>query len=205
LVAAAAVLGAAVALSYLVPQRAEATPQRRWFVDFPLTFAGWRGQQGRIEDQYLDVLKLDDYLMADFSNGTGVVNAYAAYYESQRDGESVHSPRSCIPGGGWRITEFSQQTVDAVTSFRVNRALIELGDQRQLVYYWFKQRDRELTNEYAVKWFIFVDALLDRRTDGALVRLMTAVPPGEDIASADARLRTFAVAARAELSPFVPD
>jgi EpsI family protein len=83
--------------------------------------------------------------------------------------------------------------------------LIELGDQRQLVYYWFKQRDRELTNEYAVKWFIFVDALLEQRTDGALVRLMTAVSPGEEIAEADARLRAFAVTARAELAPFVPD
>jgi exosortase D (VPLPA-CTERM-specific) len=206
LVGAAALLGVAVAVSYLVPERAEATPQRRWFVDFPLAIDHWRGQQGRIEDQYLDVLKLDDYLMADFSDGTNAVNVYAAYYASQRDGESVHSPRSCIPGGGWRITDFSQARVgDGADGFAVNRALIELGDQRQLVYYWFKQRDRELTNEYAVKWYIFVDSLRERRSDGALVRLITAVRPGEDLALADERLRTFAVAARAELLPFLPD
>ncbi len=123
-------------------------PQRRWFVDFPLTIDAWSGRHGRIEDQYLDVLALDDYLMADFNDGSNVVNVYAAYYESQRDGASVHSPRSCIPGGGWRITDFSEARVGGgPEGFAVNRALIELGDQRQLVYYWFKQRDRELTNE----------------------------------------------------------
>jgi exosortase D (VPLPA-CTERM-specific) len=206
LVGAAALLGAAVALSYLVPERAEATPQRRWFVDFPLAIDDWRGQHGRIEQQYLDVLKLDDYLMADFTYDASAINVYAAYYESQRDGESVHSPRSCIPGGGWRITDFSQVSVgDGANGLGVNRALIELGDQRQLVYYWFKQRERELTNEYAVKWYIFVDSLRERRTDGGMVRLITTVRPGEDIARADERLRAFALVARQELRPFLPD
>jgi EpsI family protein len=206
LLGAAAVLASAAALSYFVPERAEATPQRRWFVDFPLAFAGWHGQQGRIEEQYLDILKVDDYLIADFSDGAGVVNVYSAYYESQRDTESVHSPRSCIPGGGWRITEFSKARVgEGADGFEVNRALIELGDQRQLVYYWFKQRERELTNELAVKWYIFVDSLLERRSDGALVRVMTPVLPNDDIASAEARLAAFAGAARTELKPFLPD
>jgi len=206
LVGAAVLLAAAVALSYLVPERAEATPERRWFVDFPLMIDAWSGRHGRIEDQYVDWLALDDYLMADFNDGSNVVNVYAAYYESQRNGASVHSPRSCIPGGGWRITDFSVASVGGDTGgFAVNRALIELGDQRQLVYYWFKQRDRELTSELAVKWYIFVDSLVEQRSDGALVRLMTTVRPGEDIARADERLQSFAVEARAELRSFLPD
>jgi exosortase D (VPLPA-CTERM-specific) len=206
LTVAAALLAAAVALSYVVPERAEATPERRWFVDFPLTFDGWNGKHGRIENQYVDWLALDDYLMADFSNGSNVVNVYAAYYESQRDGASVHSPRSCIPGGGWRILDFTHARIgEGADGFAVNRVLISLGDQRQLVYYWFKQRDRELTSEYAVKWYILVDSLLKRRSDGALVRLITPVQSGEDLARADERLRAFAVAARAEMRPFLPD
>ncbi len=208
LIGAATVLAASAAFSYTLPQRAELTPMRKWFVDFPLSLGEWHGRQGRIEDKYLDALKLDDYLMADFSNGTGTVNLYAAYYASQRQGESIHSPRSCIPGGGWRITEMSQVDVTggtASSALRVNRAVIELGTQRQLVYYWFKQRDREQTNEYLVKWDIFVDALFRTRTDGALVRLITALQPGEDIALADHRLGEFANSARAELRSFLPD
>ena len=208
LIGAASALAGAAALSYTLPERVEAAPVRKWFVDFPLVLGGWHGRQGRIEDVYLDALKLDDYLMADFVNGAGSVNLYAAYYASQRQGESIHSPRSCIPGGGWRITEMSQVEVPGGTvgdALRVNRAVIELGTQRQLVYYWFKQRDRELTNEYLVKWYIFVDALKRQRTDGALVRLITALPPGEDIALADRRLGGFANTARAELKAFLPD
>jgi exosortase D (VPLPA-CTERM-specific) len=208
LIGAATVLAGAAALSYALPERVEATPARKWFVDFPPALGEWHGRQGRIEDIYLDALKLDDYLMADFVSGAGSVNLYAAYYASQRQGESIHSPRSCIPGGGWRITEMSQVDVPGGTAsgaLRVNRAVIELGVQRQLVYYWFKQRDRELTNEYLVKWYIFVDALTRQRTDGALVRLITALQPGEDVALADRRLGEFANTARAELNAFLPD
>jgi exosortase D (VPLPA-CTERM-specific) len=208
LVAAAVVLGVAATASYLLPERVEARPQRSWFVGFPTTLGAWNGRQGKIEDIYLDALKLDDYLMADYTNGSDIVNLYSAYYASQRQGESVHSPRSCIPGGGWRITTFEQVTLPAdpgVEALRVNRAVIELGDQRELVYYWFKQRDRVLTSEYAVKWYIFVDALTRQRTDGALVRLVTPLRKGEDPGAGDTRLQAFARAAQPELRSFLPD
>ena len=87
----------------------------------------------------------------------------------------------------------------------MNRALIELGGNRQLVYYWFKQRDRLVTNEYAAKWFIFQDALTRSRTDGALVRLVVPLPRGESVAEADARLSAFAQQIHARIEPYVPD
>jgi EpsI family protein len=88
---------------------------------------------------------------------------------------------------------------------RVNRAIIAQGDARMLVYYWFKQRDRNVTNEYAVKWFLFIDAIGRNRTDGALVRLVRQMPKGTDVADADAELVRFAQAAVPALLPFVPD
>jgi exosortase D (VPLPA-CTERM-specific) len=208
LVVAALVLGSAAAASYLLPERAEAHPQRSWFIDFPATIGEWQGRQSKIEDIYLDALKLDDYVMADYTDGASTVNLYSAYYASQRQGESVHSPRSCIPGGGWRITSFEQIAVPgagAAAGLRVNRALIELGDQRQLVYYWFKQRDRVITNEYLVKWYIFVDALTKRRTDGALVRLITPLRVGENVDAGDARLQSFARGVQTQLTAYLPD
>jgi EpsI family protein len=207
LIASTVVLTAAILVSFALPQRVEVQPARSWFVDFPAELGDWRGRQGRIEDEYLDALKLDDYIMADYTNGASVVNLYSAYYASQRQGASVHSPRSCIPGGGWRMTVFGRVELPAepgVAGLIVNRALIELGGNRQLVYYWFKQRDRELTNEYAAKWYIFVDGLLRSRTDGALVRLTTTLPTGERIEDADARLRELARLVRAEIEPYVP-
>ena len=82
--------------------------------------------------------------------------------------------------------------------------MIQKGESRQLVYYWFQQRGRDLWSEYLVKWFIFWDALTRNRTDGALVRLTTALAPGEDLAEADERLTTFAALARMELERYIP-
>jgi exosortase D (VPLPA-CTERM-specific) len=208
LVAATVLLAAAAGASYAVPERVETHPARSWFLDFPTQIGEWKGRQGRIEDMYLDVLKLDDYVLSDYTNGQDVVNFYVAYYASQRQGESVHSPRSCIPGGGWRITSFEQRAftgAPGAPEVHVNRAMIQLGDQRQLVYYWFKQRDRVITSEYLVKWYIFVDALTRGRTDGALVRLITPVAAGEDERAADERLQTFARETQPVLTPFLPD
>jgi exosortase D (VPLPA-CTERM-specific) len=207
--AAALVLAFGLAM-LLVPARKEAIPARLEFESFPAQLAGWTGQRSALEQVYLDTLMLDDYLLADYRQGEGPpVNFYVAWYNSQRSGQSAHSPRSCLPGGGWEFTSFEQRALPGVLvhgqPLRVNRAIITQGDARLLVYYWFKQRDRNVTNEYAVKWFLFRDAIGRNRTDGALVRLVRPIPKGADEASADAELVRFAQAAVPALLPFVPD
>lgn len=88
---------------------------------------------------------------------------------------------------------------------RVNRAVIQNGGQKQIVLYWFKQRERHLTSEYLVKVYLLWDALSRQRTDGALVRLASLIGPGESESTVDQRLQKFAVAAGQELTKFVPD
>jgi EpsI family protein len=170
----------------------------------------WSGQHQVLESNYLDALKLDDYLLADYTaNGNAPVNVYMAYYDSQRKGEAVHSPRACLPGGGWQLSQFDQRTLPDVRIgsrvLRVNRTLITLGDRRQLVYYWFQQRGRVITNEFAVKWYLFHDAVTRHRTDGALVRLITEVPLGASEADADRRLSDIARHMAPTLTRFIPD
>src|SRR5262249_5125643 len=161
----------------LPPRAAEAAPPHTALSVFPSEIGEWRGQRSTIEQVYLDALQLDDYVLADYRASSGPpVNLWLAFYESQRKGHSVHSPRSCLPGGGWVIRSFDQRMLNTGTrQIPVNRASIELGNQKQLVYYWFQQRGRAITNEYAVKWYIFWDALTRNRTDGALVRLTVPV------------------------------
>ena len=69
---------------------------------------------------------------------------------------------------------------------KVNRAVMEKMGYRQLVYYWFLQRGRVLTNAYELKWFVFWDALTKHRTDGALVRVITPVYEDEGLGEAEA-------------------
>jgi exosortase D (VPLPA-CTERM-specific) len=195
---------------YLLPDRQEIVPDREVLALFPTTISGWQGTQERMEQNYVDALKFDDYLLADYAAAALTpVNLYVAYYASQRKGASVHSPRTCIPGGGWKIRELTTHEIDGVSlkdqPLRVNRTLIQRGDDRQLVYYWFQQRGRVLTNEYLVKWYLFWDALTRSRTDGALVRLTTPIPAGADPSEADAVLSAFAQAVAKPLERFIPN
>lgn len=207
--AAMAVIAVGAVLSIVIPQRGEVAPTRETFVRFPDKIGQWTGVTNKLEGVYLDVLKLDDYLLADFADDRGNrVNLYIAYYASQRKGESAHSPRTCIPGGGWEIRELAERQIDAPPSgsgsLQVNRVMIRRGEARQLVYYWFQQRGRIIANEYLVKWYLFWDSLTRRRTDGALVRVTAAVKPGEDEEAVDRLLQAFIGTLRPALDDFVP-
>lgn len=204
-----ALLVGAVVVSQLLPNREEQIPERRDFLFFPRELGGWSGQSEQLEPAIVDTLALDDYLLATYGNGLGdAVNLYIAYYASQRKGASVHSPKSCLPGGGWRMKERSRYAVEVPgqqAPLWVNRVLIQMGEDRRLVYYWFQQRGRLITNEYLLKWLLFWDALVKNRTDGALVRVTTAVPAGEDAASYDALLSQFVNAMWPTLPSYIPE
>jgi exosortase D (VPLPA-CTERM-specific) len=209
-IAACGVLLAFVVVTLFIPRPTELFPERASFNEFPMTLGAWSGHRDSLEGIYQDALKLDDYLLANYAQDTGgPINLYIAYYNSQRKGEAVHSPRSCLPGGGWQLRDFEQRTLGKVSidgrPLRVNRTLIELGNQRQLVYYWFQQRGRVITNEFVVKWYLFWDALTRHRTDGALVRLIIALPPTSNEAEADLRLADLASRIAPTLTRYVPD
>jgi exosortase D (VPLPA-CTERM-specific) len=210
--AAVFVLLAAAAMAQLLPERREAVPVRRQLLDFPMTIAGRVGAREAIDIPSLEILQLDDYLLADFGPtqaGDVPVNLYVAWYDTQRAGRVAHSPSTCLPAGGWAVQQFAQVGLPGVQidghAVRVNRAIIRRGGARQLVYYFFKQRQHVVTGEYAVNWYMFWDALTRNRTDGALIRLVTPLSGDETEVAADARLTAFAAAASAELGPYVPD
>jgi exosortase D (VPLPA-CTERM-specific) len=176
---------------------------------FPLLLDEWQASESRMEVEVENSLGLDDYVIADYRRGeSDVVNFYAAFYGSQRKGVSPHSPQVCIPGGGWLITGLSRLPVVLAHSsdgaFEVNRVIIERGGQRQLVYYWFEQRGRRIANEYWMKWYLLVDALVRNRSDGALVRVTTVIRPFEAPADADQRIQDFMKLAVPRLAAHVP-
>ena len=201
-----------IALSALyVRNSPEIHPERQVaFAEFPLRISGWRGESESLEQIYLRSLKLDDYLLNNYVGPDGrAINLYAAWYASQHAGSAAHSPRACIPGGGWLIKSLRQIELPGMVfhgyPVRVNRLVIAKGDAKQVVYYWFDQRGRNITSEWAMKWYLFWDALTQRRTDGALIRLTAPLYPGEEEEDADRRLRAFAREALPVLERFIPD
>ncbi len=190
--------------------REERIPARQTFLDFPLTLGSWQGTAGTLEQMYIDILRFDDYFFANYHKSQDLksaINLYVAYYQSQRAGQSIHSPKSCIPGGGWLIDSAKTISIpisDSNQPLMVNEVLIKKDEAQQLVFYWFQQRGRNMTNEYLVKWYLLWDAITQQRTDGALVRVTTSISPGEDITNARERLMEFTGLTHTTLQPYIP-
>ncbi|HSV72112.1 MAG TPA: VPLPA-CTERM-specific exosortase XrtD [Methylibium sp.] len=209
--AAGLLLCAAAAASLWAPEPVMQRPERGALADFPMAIdGGWQGRRDRLAPDVLATLALSDHLIANYArDGDPWVNLYVAYYASQSSGESTHSPRTCIPGGGWSIVAIDELSLDgapaAAAPLPVNRVLIQRGEERQLVYYWFQQRGRRLTDELSVKWFILHDSIASKRSDGALIRLVTPVSRDEDMLAAERRIGAFAAALQPLLSDYVPE
>jgi exosortase D (VPLPA-CTERM-specific) len=207
LVVGMALLLAAGIAAQAVAHREEVRPERTSLAAFPLTLGDWQASKSLMETEVEIFLGLEDYVIADYRREAQIVNFYAAFYGSQRKGVSPHSPQVCIPGGGWLITSLDRVPVTLAdgSTFEVNRTLIERAGQRQLVYYWFEQRGRRIANEYWMKWYLLVDALLRNRSDGALVRVTTPVGALESAGSADQRLVDFVKLAVPKLPAYIPN
>ncbi len=209
LLAALAVLLLAAPIGLAIGQRQDTVPPRAAFVDFPDRMGAWQGHRDRLEAVFLDALKLQDYIISDYRRPDGAtVNFYVAWYDRQHAGSAAHSPRSCIPGGGWKIGSVERELAKGLTfhgePVRYNRVEIQKGEFRQLVYYWFVEQGRPTADEYLAKWYIFWHALTRNRTDGALVRLVTPILPGEQWRDGDARLQAFLSELEGRLEPFIP-
>lgn len=187
----------------------EKTPARKSFSQFPMIVNDWRGARDVIDRQVIEALKLDDYVSVNYHDRSGrIVNFYAAYYEDQRKGESIHSPETCLPSAGWEFREAGTTKVPmgvARSPMTVSRAFMEKGGTTELIYYWFPMRGRVATNLYQIKLYNFWDAVTRRRTDGALVRAITPIYPAETQKDAEQRLQKFVTEIQPVLEEFLPD
>jgi exosortase D (VPLPA-CTERM-specific) len=202
----ALLLAAGLAVSF-ISHRTEIVPERTRFVEFPLRLGAWHGRTAALDPDTERGLGLDDYIVSEYSGpDRKSVNLYVAYYRSQREGESPHSPIVCIPGGGWQIAAFQRTSTDGVTASQLpfNRVIIARDRVKQIVYYWFDERGRKIANEWWSKWYLLADAIFKNRSDGALVRLTTEVLPGETEADADRRLHAFMREVVPALTAYLP-
>jgi len=185
----------------------EAHVERRELKDFPETIGAWQktGSDQRLDDETLKVLRASDYLIRDFSKAQGqVANLYVGYYATQSNGASYHSPLNCLPGSGWVLSEPGQATIALPdgSSFVANKYVIESGDYKNVMVYWYQGRGRNVASEYWGKFYTVFDSVRLRRSDGAMVRV--TVPVRKSEAEAEKAAIEFASAASAVLPQFVP-
>ena len=195
----------------LTPERPPQVVPRDSFTGFPRDMGSWTGIMQSLEPDVEKVLGASDYINATYmaAGEKGYVNFFSAWYAKQTEGSGIHSPEVCLPVGGWEVFSLEPATVtipDTVYgSFEVNRAVIQKGLSKQLVYYWFEQRGKRMTNDYAAKVSVVWDSLTMGRSDGALVRFVTAIEEGETEAEAEARMQRLMAEVLARLPRYIPE
>ena len=169
--------------------RGEQPPAHKTFDQFPATLGTWKlAQEGVFEPGVKDVLRADDYINRYYSDGVTrqYANLFVAFFKSQRTGQAPHSPKNCLPGSGWIWTVSDTIPIQVAAypkPIEVNRYIVQKGDQKSLVLYWYQSRDRVVANEYSAKAFVIADALRYNRTDTALVRVVVGVNGNEQAAT----------------------
>jgi len=157
--------------------RPEPELERTALERFPKKFAEWDMiNEQIIEDSSMAVLRVDDYIMRNYVNRKGErIGLYIGYFDTQREGKQVHSPRQCLPGSGWNILENREYVLnlggEKESGRNINLYLMGKGTERQLYLWWYHGRGRIFANEYLNKVYLIWDSMTKRRTDGALVRI----------------------------------
>ena len=210
-------LGAAAVLSLglaagmaLIPDRAPAPVARDPLALFPTRLGAWTsGPQQRLAPDVARVLGADDYLSVSLARAgdTQAVDLFIAWYRDQMTG-GAHSPEVCLPGAGWEIAALGQIPAPAAppgsaAAFTLNRAIIQKGATRMLVYYWFEQQGLRTASAFSARLQLTLGKITHGRGDSALVRLITGIEDG-DLAAADARLAAALQASLVPLPRFVP-
>ncbi len=173
---------------------------------FPAVLGNWQGEDQLLPKRISEATGADEYLNRAYIDPSGQrVELYVGYYRTQRTGETIHSPKNCLPGAGWEPLRSGRLTVSMAPApaIIVNEYLIEKDGNRDLVLYWYQARGRVVASEYSGKVWLVVDAITRNRTDGALVRLFTPTRDGE--AKARERALSFVRLLYPELGKFIPN
>ena len=185
----------------------EAHVDRKPLKLFPDQLGAWQKSTDQIIDEpTMKVLRASDYLLRDFRRSDGeTANFYVGYYASQRDGASYHSPLNCLPGSGWVLSAPGKVSIPGPngSSFVANKYVIQSGNSRSLMIYWYQGRGRAVASEYWGKIYTVIDSVRRRRSDGALVRVTVPISGSEQKALATAT--DLAVVATSALPEFVPN
>jgi EpsI family protein len=167
------------AVLFYTASRGDATPLAAPLSAFPRMLGNFNlEQEGTVEPEVLEVLKADDTLTRTYAQpGSRVgANLFMAYFQTQRTGQSPHSPKNCLPGAGFQPVENGRIDIPVgKETININRFLVSRGESESLVLYWYQSQGRVIAGEFAAKFYLVADSIRKHRSDTALVRVVVPV------------------------------
>jgi len=159
----------------------EPVPLRQPLANMPRTLGDWTAiSQQEFDAATVAVLRADDYVSRTYVGDGREADLYVGYYETQRQGDTIHSPMNCLPAAGWQLLTIDRRAIDAGgRSMVVNRDTIQKGLDTRVVLYWYQSHGRTIASEYWTKIYLVLDGLRLHRTDGAIVRVITPIRESE--------------------------
>jgi EpsI family protein len=138
-----------------------------------------------IEPDVRAQLQADQLLSRTYLRSGTAANLLVAWFQTQSQGtRQPHSPQVCLPGAGWIPVISDRVQIEAGgESLPVNRYVAANAGQQAVILYWYQTSRRAAASEWASKFWTVWDALSARRTDIALIRVVTW-PVGADYESA---------------------
>ncbi len=203
----ALLLMGAAALLIHSHSRAEVYVPREPLEDFPMQVGNWSGVEVPISSMSRAVLGPGDFLERNYTAPTtqSPLDLFIAYFPSQRTGDTIHSPKNCLPGAGWTPTESAVIQIPWQNGrVTANRYVLQQGLDRQVVIYWYQAHGRTEASEYWAKYYLVSDAVRLNRTDGALVRVITLLGDQESVASGQQRALGFIHLILPLLNAYIP-
>ena len=176
----AAILSATLVASMVSDRRMPASLARRLDA-FPARLGDWVAAErtDALSPRAQASLAATEYMGRIYRRRGSAVDLFIAYYANQRAGESMHSPKHCLPGGGWEFSSFGTVNVPVGgTTVRINRDRIQKNGQGAIVLYWYQTQDRIIAEEYLGKVYLAWDALTRGHASGSIVRLFLGDNPG---------------------------
>jgi len=156
-------------------------PLNRPFKEFPMEHKGWHMiSESQFSDEVLNVLKTTDYMLRKYVGSDKMpVYLYVGYHDGGKNSGEIHSPKNCLPGGGWFKIIEDKMNIDDI---KLVKAIYQKGKDKELFLYWFNVRGKTLTNEFALKFAEIKNSMFYRRKDAAFIRISVPFESDENIA-----------------------
>ena len=143
---------------------------------FPAALDEWSSPMPNpVSREVMEQLNADQLLDRTYSRAgfDAPVDVLVAWYAWRQEGSrEPHSPLVCLPASGW-VTDRSRQIQLATSAGTIAANIMSIHNASEygVMLYWYQMPHRVSAGDWNAKFTLIEEAIRDRRTDGAFVRV----------------------------------